>query len=596
MHSVSMHSGRMLSVTLPSVSLQSVRHPLPRVWTRVLIPSWIALLSVSSIALLSSAAPALEPSPTPTVQATPTPTASPDSAPTDAAAPAKPEAAPVEASKSPEEIERFRQLAAADRLYQAGDIAAAEKIYRQVKPPFSTPALPAPLSSSSTADLVPATTTADNRPLPFSDPEKLSPAGKVFWREAEAGIQSNTETRIFVPLQLLVEKSPEFVPGHLRLAEQLEAKEKLEEAANVLERATSLYPDQPDLLKAKIALLVKTERWLEASIASRQFALLYPTDPAAPEFLVLADENLKRYQKRLRSKLTGNLIGGIVTGALGVAITGNPFIALSSVQTTVLLLKGESAVGERFSNQAQRQLKLLDDKETLDYVTRVGQKLAKAAGRDEFTYEFFVVRDEKLNAFALPGGKVFVNAGAIVKTNSEAEFAGLLGHELSHAVLSHGFQLVTESNLTSNVFLFIPYVGGVLNNLVVLNYSRDMERQADLLGTRLLVATNYAADGMRNLMVALEKEDKPTLDFLSSHPVTRNRVSYLETLIQQSGYNRYAYEGVEPHAQIQARVKKLLQEQREKDEQEGDDRQQDDQPNNRPDDQPTDSDKNGNSL
>jgi len=69
----------------------------------------------------------------------------------------------------------------------------------------------------------------------------------------------------------------------------------------------------------------------------------------------------------------------------------------------------------------------------------LGQKTAHATGRNDFEYEFYVVLDDDLNAFALPGGKVFVNAGAITHTKSEAELAGLLAHELSHAVLSHGF-------------------------------------------------------------------------------------------------------------------------------------------------------------
>ncbi|MBC1300290.1 M48 family metalloprotease, partial [Nostoc sp. UCD122] len=77
-------------------------------------------------------------------------------------------------------------------------------------------------------------------------------------------------------------------------------------------------------------------------------------------------------------------------------------------------------------------------------INDIGQKLAKVAGRNEFKYEFFVIPEEELNAFALPGGKILINAGAIAKTTSEAELAGLVAHELSHVVLSHGFQLVTQ--------------------------------------------------------------------------------------------------------------------------------------------------------
>jgi len=173
--------------------------------------------------------------------------------------------------------------------------------------------------------------------------------------------------------------------------------------------------------------------------------------------------------------------------------------------------------------------------------------------------------DDDINAFALPGGKVFVNAGAIMHTNSEAELAGLLAHELSHAVLSHGFQLATQGNLTANVTQYVPY-GGTLANLLVLNYSRDMERQADALGTRILASSGYAADGMRNLMVTLDKEerDRAVFAWLSSHPDAKERISNLESLIERNGYNRYAYEGVARHLEIQKRVAQLLKDYKER--------------------------------
>jgi predicted Zn-dependent protease len=88
-----------------------------------------------------------------------------------------------------------------------------------------------------------------------------------------------------------------------------------------------------------------------------------------------------------------------------------------------------------------------------------------------------------------------------------------------------------------------------------------MEQQADILGTRILAASGYAADGLRNLMVTLKKEQPEfPITFLSSHPDTDNRIRYLENLIQRNGYNRYAYEGVARHAQIQTLVGKLLRE------------------------------------
>lgn len=445
------------------------------------------------------------------------------------------------------ELKRDRQLIEADSLYLGGQFAQAEKIYRQVKTPLAQ-----------TIELKP--------PEPILDPANLSPAAKVYWRESQAGVAQNLPTKTLVPLRLLVEQYPEFIPGHLRLAEILTKYDKSEDALVVLEKASAIYPAQPEIVKAKITALAAEKKWMEASLTARQFALLNYNQPQQSEFTLIAEENLKRYKSHLRSQLRGNAIANVITGALGYALTGSIFGPISAVQTTAMLLQGESSVGKSVSKQARKQLEMVEDPEIVSYVNEIGQKLAVVAGRNDFEYEFYVIAADDLNAFALPGGKVFINAGAIAKTNSEAELAGLLAHELSHAVLSHGFQLVAEGNLVANVTQYVP-LGNTVANLFVLNYSRDMERQADTLGTRLLSSTGYAADGLRNLMITLEQQEKNNPpSWLSSHPATDDRVDYLEKLIVRNQYNRYAYEGVGRHAEIKAKVKKLLVEQKHVDE------------------------------
>ena len=448
---------------------------------------------------------------------------------------------------TPQELARQQKLIEGDKLYMSGQFAAAGQLYREAKEPFAAEA------------------PAKEQPQAIYDPAKLPVAGAVYWRQSGEGLEQKLETKIMVPLQLLVEQYPEFLPGQLRYAQALKDYGRNEEALQVLERATTLYPGEPELLKAKIATLDEQEKWIEASLAARQFALLYSDNPQSSEFAALAEENLERYRRHVRRELRGNTIANAITGALGFVLTGNLFGPLSAIDSTVLLLRGESTVGESVAKQVKRQLPLMEDEQVLNYLREVGNKLAVVAGRNDFQYEFYVVMDDDLNAFALPGGKVFVNAGAILHTHSEAELAGLLAHELSHAVLSHGFELITQGNLTANVTQFVPY-GGVLGNLLVLDYSRDMERQADTLGTKILASSGYAADGMRNLMVTLDKQesDRPLLSWLSSHPVTRQRISYLEELIQQNGYNRYSYEGVARHLEIQKRVTQLLHEYKER--------------------------------
>ena len=439
-----------------------------------------------------------------------------------------------------EELERRQLLIEGDRLFLEGRFAEAEELYRQAKDPFYEEGTVERLDG-------------------FSDPEQLSPAGAVYWREYQAGLEADLDTRTRVPLTLLRETQPEFVPGHLAYAQLLVSESEIDEALEVLEQATALYPDNQDLAMMRVETLVADKQWLQAAIASRQFALLEPDHPEADTFQEQADDYQGRFRRKMRRRLTRTAIGNAIAGAAGFALTGSWFGPLSAIETTILMIQGESAVGARIANNAHDELDMIEDEVVLDYVNDIGQELAELGGRTEFEYEFYVVAEDELNAFALPGGKIFINAGAITRTDTGAELAGLIAHELAHAILSHGFQQVTRGNLTANVLQTVPY-GGLVTNLTVLRYSRDMERQADRLGTRLLATSPYAADGVRNLMQTLaeESENQSRFDWLSTHPDTPERVRNLERLIEQNGYNRYAFEGIERHLQIQERVKEIL--------------------------------------
>lgn len=455
----------------------------------------------------------------------------------------KPDLEAEEPAPTPEEIARQQKLIEGDKLYLAGNISEAEKIYRQAKEPFKQ-----------------AVITDEQRKPAIVDAAQLPPAGRVYWREAEAGILGNLQTRTLVPLELLVQQVPQFVPGHIKYAESLRKYGDEKKALQVLERGATLYPNEPELVKARVAALGDASKWMEASLAARQFAILNPQSPLAPEFTKLADDNLKRYKSHIRGEIRGNAIANIITGALGYAVTGSLLGPFSALDSTILLLQGEESIGDSVAKQAKKQLDVVKDEAVNAYVNEIGQKLAKIGGRNEFKYEFFVIPEADLNAFALPGGKIFVNAGAIERTKSEAELAGLLGHELSHVLLSHGFQLVTQGNLISNVTQYFP-LGGTVGQLFGLSYSRDMERQADILGTRIIVTAGYAADGLRNLMMTLKQQQKnapPT--WAASHPGGSERVSYIEDLISRNGYNRYAYEGVAKHQEIREKVKVILKE------------------------------------
>jgi predicted Zn-dependent protease len=439
---------------------------------------------------------------------------------------------------------RSQLLMEADRLLVAGETEAAETLYRRVK------------DSKWLAEKVP-----DLQVAPLTDPTDLPPAGAVYWREAQAGAESGVASRVLVPLELLATEYPEFLPGQALYAQYLVQYDRADEALEILEAAITRYPFNPDLLKAQMDVLMAQEKWVEAAITAKQFTVLNPNHPETSAMEQLAQENLNRFRGEMNEILTRNLISNIVTGAAGYLLTGGLFGPFTALNSGILLMQGESNLGAQVADQVARQLPLSDDPEIRAYVDEVGQTLAVLTGRDEFDYRFEVIMDDSLNAFALPGGKIFINAGAIEKTYSEAELAGLIGHEISHAVLSHGFQMVTQGNLTSSLAAFIPIpeVANIAAGLIVSSYSREMERQADVLGTQILATGQYAADGLHNLMQTLQEEyGSSGISWFASHPAPEERVGYLKQLVDQGGFNRYAYEGVETHLKMRKKMTKLM--------------------------------------
>ena len=175
-----------------------------------------------------------------------------------------------------------------------------------------------------------------------------------------------------------------------------------------------------------------------------------------------------------------------------------------------------------------------------------------------FEYEFNIIEDPTPNAFALPGGKIFFHTGMLELMDSEAELAGVLAHEIAHSVLSHSYKQIGESALTGTATNVISSMlgrgAGAASNvgglLLSQKFSRDKEKQSDILGLRVLDAAGYSADGLYNVMAKLKKLSGGGSSLLSSHPASEERMRYLEELIQTNGYNRYGYEGVDAYRAV----------------------------------------------
>ncbi|MEL6494815.1 MAG: M48 family metalloprotease [Cyanobacteria bacterium J06623_7] len=430
----------------------------------------------------------------------------------------------------------YQQLSQADQFYRKGELSKAKEIQRRVKPGFDP-----------TAVLPPA----------FDNVGQLNARGQEYWRIANNAIDLDPEieeeitSQIFEPLQKLVKENPGFVPGHILLADTHDLYNEKKEALAVIERASEMYPTREDILETKLDLLLLYGKPLEASIATREFVYRNPNHPKSKAYDQAAEEYFAEYKRNLDRKITRN---GIL-GTVGQVATGNE---AGAIQIGQALLAGEAAAGQSFAQSIKAQSTMVNNSQQLKYLDGIGQRLAKLMGRDEFEYEFNIIEDPTPNAFALPGGKIFFHTGMLQLMDSEAELAGVLAHEVAHSVLSHSYKRIGESALTGTATNLIGSILGreagavsnVGNLLLSQKFSRDKEKQSDILGLRVLDAAGYSADGLYNVMAKLKRVSGGGANLLSSHPAPESRMRYLEELIQTNGYNRYGYEGVDEYRRV----------------------------------------------
>ena len=202
-------------------------------------------------------------------------------------------------------------------------------------------------------------------------------------------------------------------------------------------------------------------------------------------------------------------------------------------------------VGQQSAQAAQQQLPLLNDAQINSYVNRIGQRLAANAGGPNFQYQFRVVNSSDINAFALPGGFIYVNRGVLEQAKNEGEVAGVLAHEVAHVALRHGTHQASKAyaaqagisilggllggRVGQGTADIINAVGGIGLNALFLKYSRDLETQADIRGSQILAASGYSPVDMVNFFHTLESVDKSKkTSWTSDHPAPPDRIARIQ--------------------------------------------------------------------
>jgi len=217
--------------------------------------------------------------------------------------------------------------------------------------------------------------------------------------------------------------------------------------------------------------------------------------------------------------------------------TRRPELVLTSKET-------EQQLGEREAAKVEAAMGLVDDPQLTEYVSAIGQRLAAQSPSEGYEFDFYVVDMKEPNAFALPGGKVYVSRGILALANSEDELAGVIGHEVAHVLGRHtghritlGAPLTLVTGITAGLTSIISPglgnliggIGGATQGILLSPYDRHQERQADDLGLKLAAGAGWDPAALSHILHSLEREEDlrgsgDGLAFFASHPRTPERV------------------------------------------------------------------------
>jgi beta-barrel assembly-enhancing protease len=229
--------------------------------------------------------------------------------------------------------------------------------------------------------------------------------------------------------------------------------------------------------------------------------------------------------------------------------------ALASVLTAcgTLSVEDEKKLGARYQTQLRKELTFVRDPVSVNYVRQFGAQLAAAARPSPFEFRFYLVEDEEINAFAIPGGAMYVNTGLLLAVHNGAELASVLAHEMGHVTARHiakNANTQRNTGFVANIFYIAvailtgnPYLanagglaGQVAGQAFVTTFTRDAEREADQLAVETMVNAGWNPNGMVTMFETLKKEgggSSSMPQFLSSHPATDERIENTEKEIEK---------------------------------------------------------------
>ena len=239
----------------------------------------------------------------------------------------------------------------------------------------------------------------------------------------------------------------------------------------------------------------------------------------------------------------------VVSGSSRTALV----ITLLSVTAGAIQLVSvadEIAIGKQAQTKVKQETPQVSDAAVQGYVARIGRQLAAHATGERYPYSFAVADYREINAFALPGGPVWLNRGAMQAAGTESQLAGVLAHEIAHISQRHAAQQLSNAMVTN---LGLSLLGALLGNAggataaniaaryvasgAFLKFSRDDEQEADRVGAGIMARAGWDPHGMIELMASIreqEKRDPSSVEiFFSNHPSPKDRVALLTRIVPQ---------------------------------------------------------------
>lgn len=243
---------------------------------------------------------------------------------------------------------------------------------------------------------------------------------------------------------------------------------------------------------------------------------------------------------------------------VGCATTG-----INKGQVNLVSSDEEVQMGKELAVEVDKQFEVLDDPVVTAYVQSVGSRLAGLSDRPDIEYHFAVINKDELNAFALPGGYIYIYTGLLKELDDEAQLAGVLAHEIGHVTARHaterltamyGYQILAGLLLGDNPNTYAKLVSDIFSTTGFLAYSRQNEFEADRLGTGYSFNAGYDPNGVSELLGKLSsmesREPSKLEELLSTHPPTSDRISKVKSVIaaipgsNEKKRNRTGYAGM----------------------------------------------------